>query len=92
MLAVLLLLSALLLLRLVGKPFLFKAVPASPYANLETKWRSSSIVYEIFKPAINPYNRLVDFFRPSHLRAVGCYRYPAAFSGAIFNWLTGLCQ
>ena len=68
LLIILLLLVVLLLVALVQNPLLFRAAPGSLYAGLEVQQRSPSILYEVFKPAIDPYNELVEFFRPSNLQ------------------------
>ncbi|MFH1354264.1 MAG: hypothetical protein ABIH36_03155 [bacterium] len=92
LLIVLLLLVVLLLVALVQNPLLFRTAPGSRYAGLEVQQRSPSIVYEVFKPTIDSYNELVEFFRPSNLRLVACYGSPTQLSSVVFNWLTGLCQ
>lgn len=68
LLIILLLLVVLLLVALVQNSLLFRAAPGSPYAGLEVQKRSPSVVYEVFKPAIDSYNELVEFFRPSNLQ------------------------
>ena len=68
LLTILLLLVVLLLVALVQNPLLFRAAPGSLYAGLEVQQRSPSVLYEVFKPAIDPYNELVEFFRPSNLQ------------------------
>lgn len=89
---ILVLLVVLLMALIARNPLLWRAAPGSPYAGLDVQKRSPSITYEVFRPAIVSYNELVDYFRPSNLRAVGCYGSPAKLSSAAFNWLTGLCQ
>lgn len=91
LLSVLFILVAVLLVAVARNPLLFRAAPGSSYAGLDTQKRSPSIVAEVFKPAVDPFNELVEFFRPSNLRIVGCVGSPTRLSSIVFNWLTGLC-
>jgi len=83
-------LAVLLLTMLVRSPLLYRAAPGSSRAGLETKMRSPSITYEVFKPVIDPYNQLVDFFVPSNLKRFSCDLLPTHPDRLPFNMLFGL--
>lgn len=70
------LLAVLTMIVLVGQPWYWRAAPASPHAGLPVQPRSPSVLYEVFKPAIDPLNALIDYFRPSHLRQIACALWP----------------
>ena len=92
MLVVLALLTVLLLMQITRNPLLFRTMLVSPYSGLKVKRRSPTIFYEVFKPAIDPYNSLVNYFRPNNLRRVGCGLMPANPAKLPFGMLFGLAR
>lgn len=103
-LVVILVLTAIDLMLLVNRPDLFKASPNNPidirYEALQRNKQQPSITYEVFKPVIDPYNNLVDFFRPSSLRSryyapgalkvIGCSLLPSNPGRIPFKWLMNM--
>ena len=103
-LAAILVLLAIDLALLVNRPDLFRATPNNPndvrYEALQRSRQQPSITYEVFKPAIDPYNNLVDFFRPSSLKSryyslgalkvIGCSLLPANPRRIPFQWLANM--
>lgn len=91
------------LMLLVNRPDLFRAAPTDPsdirYEILQRskQRKQQSITYDVFKPAIDPYNNLVDFFRPSSLRSryfsanalktIGCNLLPSNPRRVPLKWL-----
>jgi flagellar basal body-associated protein FliL len=92
------------LMLLVNRPELFRASPNDPndirYEALQRSKQQESITYEVFKPAIDPYNNLVDYFRPSVLKenifsrrafkTIGCGFLPSNPNRIPFKWLMNL--
>lgn len=105
-LAVILVLLAIDLMLLVNRPDLFRATPSNPkdirYELLQRSKQQKSITYEVFKPVIDPYNNLVDFFSPSSLRSryysldalriIGCSLLPSNPGRIPFKWLKSFGQ
>lgn len=100
-LAVIVVLLVIDLMLLVNRPDLFRAAPSNPkdirYEALQRSKQQKSITYDVFKPAIDPYNNLVDFFRPSSLRSryfsasalkiIGCNLLPSKPNRIPLKWL-----
>ncbi len=103
-LAVILVLLIIDLMLLVNRPDLFRATPNNPgdirYEALQRSRQRDSITHEVFKPIIEPYDNLVDFFRPSSLRyfysgtlkIVGCSLLPSNPRRIPFKWLMNVSQ
>ena len=105
-LLVILVLLAIDLMLLVNSPELFRASPSDPndirYEALQRSEQQDSITYEVFKPAIDPYDNLVNYFRPSSLKAryyskgvlktIGCSFLPSNPNRIPFRWLLKLGQ
>lgn len=92
LLGILVVLAVILMVWLVRNPLLFRAAPASPNAGLEVRRRETSILYEVFKPVIDPYNATVEYFRPSNLREVACSLLPSRPERLPFSMLFGLAR